>query len=84
MLRPLQQLTSLKVGDAPLINARSAFPLKLMLPRLQRVELDSCGDLMPLAPRDQHATQQQQYQRERQLLETVTQLLQPGLSLVVW
>jgi hypothetical protein len=83
MLRPLQQLTSLKVGDAPLINERSAFPLKLMLPRLQEVELVDCGSLMPLAPRDQYATHEQWYQQELRLREKVTQLLQPGLKLIV-
>jgi hypothetical protein len=79
MLRPLVQLTSLHLMNAPRVNARIALPLQPMLPGLKSVRLDECGGDVPLAQRGQ----QQQWQAEQRLLAKVKQLLKPGLVLCV-
>jgi hypothetical protein len=76
MVVPLgAKLQHLEVWDAPRLNARVALGLQSMLPQLQSVELRRCGGQLPLLL---GGSQQQ----EQQVLESVRQLLRPGLVLV--
>jgi hypothetical protein len=79
MLRPLGgTLQRLVVHDAPRLNAQVALALQSAMPQLQYVGLVCCGQQLPLLPA---GDQPQQY---KQVLDSVQQLLRPGLVLKVW
>jgi hypothetical protein len=89
MLAPMQQLQRLEVVSAPGLNARAVVPLQYMVPQLQWVRLRGCGKLVPVVVnrgfgQDQEVNQQQVAAEAAQLLESVRQLLRPGLVLEVY
>jgi hypothetical protein len=79
MLRPLGgTLQRLVVHDAPRLNAQVALALQSALPQLQYVGLVRCGQQLLLLPAGD------QSQQHRQVVDSVQQLLRPGLVLQVW
>jgi hypothetical protein len=78
MLRPLGgTLQFFHVLSAPRVNARVVLVLQSLLPQLHVVWLQACGKQLPLMPAGSQAEQ------EQQALDSVKQLLRPGLDTVV-
>jgi hypothetical protein len=75
MVSPLVQLQRLVLEGAPRVNARVALVLQSLLPCLQHIKLQGCGELLL----EESATWLQQ----QQALDCVTQLLRPGLEVEV-
>jgi hypothetical protein len=93
MLAPAKQLQRLMIEDAPRLNARVAFPLQSILPKLSSVLLSSCGKLLPAkAVADSSSSSSSSddedddstAEEEEAALIKLTLLLRPGMDVSVY